>query len=430
MKLSYRRTLVAAALCLTAATAPRAQIPTPREFRHQEIIVTGYHEPSGYGSVELKPIPVEGAPETSLTTMFRYRGRALAAPPTEVRVVLASVAPGGGRYAAVKSVVFAPDGGTPVSVPVTLRAVDSSTGRAREQVFLKMPARDFLRVVNARRVEVRLPGASSGGQLALGETQLEALKDFASRMAPAAHAAAAALQGGALATTPLVEREGVYLSNQVERRAVQRGVFMPPLYPAQIPIGARDRRVVVVEFVVDSTGVPEVGTLRGHAARDSLFVREIGAVLPRWRFTPALKDDRPVRQTVVHTILFDPGPTWLSVAVDTTGCGAAPGTLMTVKAYHPQDVERPARLVPAQAAAPESLAAAAARIEAARRQVETFFIVDTAGHVAPCTLYVIPSADPQLAELVRRALPTWRFEPARLKGYKVPQLVEWKFEFR
>src|SRR5215216_5027011 len=101
-------TLVAAALWLPAVVA-RAQIPAPREFRHKELIVTGYHEPSGYGSVELKPIPVEGAPETSLTTMFRYKGRRLAAPPTEVRVVFVSTAPGGGRYAAVKTVVFAPD---------------------------------------------------------------------------------------------------------------------------------------------------------------------------------------------------------------------------------------------------------------------------------------------------------------------------------
>ena len=425
--------VAACGLLAGAAAAAAAQIPAPREFRHQELIVTGYHEPSGYGSVELKPVPLEGAEETALTAMFRYRGRALAAPPAEVRVVIVSAASGAARYAAVKRVVFEPDGGgggAAVTVPVTLRAVDSSTGRAREQLFLKVPSRDFLRVVSAGRAVVRLPGASAGARLALGETQLEALKDFASRMAPAAHAAAAARQGGALATTPLVERAGVYLSNQVERRAVQRGALVPPRYPAQLPVGVRDRRVVVVEFVVDSTGTPEAGTLLGHAARDSLFVQEIGAVLPRWRFTPAVKDGRPVRQTVVHTIPFDPGLTWLSVAVDTTGCGAPAGTFVTVRAYHPEDVERQARLVPAHAAAPDSLAAAAARIASAqRRRVEAVFVVDTVGRVAPCTMHVVATADPQLSALVLRTVPTWRFEPARLRGYKVPQLVEWKFDF-
>jgi hypothetical protein len=56
-----------------------------------------------------------------------------------------------------------------------------------------------------------------------------------------------------------------------------------------------------LEFVVDSAGRPETGTARVVRANDDKFGEAVLATLPEWRYDPALRDGKPVRQIVdVH----------------------------------------------------------------------------------------------------------------------------------
>lgn len=58
------------------------------------------------------------------------------------------------------------------------------------------------------------------------------------------------------------------------------------------------------------------------------------------------------------------------------------------------------------------------------------YVVDTTGAADAPTLAVLYATDPLFVQAVREALPFMRFEPARLNGRKVRQLVEQQFTFR
>lgn len=53
-----------------------------------------------------------------------------------------------------------------------------------------------------------------------------------------------------------------------------------------------------LEFVVDSAGRPETATARVLRANDDKFGEAIVATLPEWKFDPALREGKPVRQIV------------------------------------------------------------------------------------------------------------------------------------
>ena len=54
-----------------------------------------------------------------------------------------------------------------------------------------------------------------------------------------------------------------------------------------------------VEFVVDTTGEPETRTARVVRTNDQQFAESVLASLPRWKYDPASRDGRLVRQIVV-----------------------------------------------------------------------------------------------------------------------------------
>lgn len=53
-----------------------------------------------------------------------------------------------------------------------------------------------------------------------------------------------------------------------------------------------------LEFVVDSAGVPETRTARIVRATDQTFAEAVVATLGRWKYDPAVRDQRRVRQIV------------------------------------------------------------------------------------------------------------------------------------
>lgn len=57
---------------------------------------------------------------------------------------------------------------------------------------------------------------------------------------------------------------------------------------------------VTFEFVVDTLGVPERGTIRTITTFNPAFTEAVRASLPQLRYTPAVLGGRPVRQRVVY----------------------------------------------------------------------------------------------------------------------------------
>ena len=59
-----------------------------------------------------------------------------------------------------------------------------------------------------------------------------------------------------------------------------------------------------LEFVVDSTGRPEVPTVRVVRSNDQGFAESVLAMVRAWKYDPALRDGRPVRQIVTsHQVM-------------------------------------------------------------------------------------------------------------------------------
>ena len=177
---------------LLAAPLAAQSIPAARPFAHHETIRMGFNEPSGYGFVELDQMLLRERPEIRLSAIYSYRGRTPTTPPEAVSVAILAVdagdAFGAARTVDRKRITFVLDSGVVVRTDTAIRVLSSVAGRAVETRSRKMLRRDFLRVVASTRVTLRTGELS----IELEEAQLEALRDFASRMDPAANVAALA----------------------------------------------------------------------------------------------------------------------------------------------------------------------------------------------------------------------------------------------
>ena len=83
----------------------------------------------------------------------------------------------------------------------------------------------------------------------------------------------------------------------------------PPLFgnvrrqrAARDSIGAP--RAVIASFVVDTTGLADVGSLKVIRSSHQLFVTSIVAAMPDMRFTPAMVGGRKVKQLVMQPFVF------------------------------------------------------------------------------------------------------------------------------
>ena len=303
-----RRHLLAAALAGTASLTPLAAqqpvpprapaIPAARTFRHAEEIRTAYHEASGYGSVELRPMRVSDAPDVTLTALFSYRGRRLTAPPTDVSVGL-TVTDERPHFARARALAFALDGGRTLALGEMFRVVDSTHGEPRETLALRVPTATFLRLVNARRATGRVGDVT----FVLEEAQLEALRDFASRMDPATHARLAAAAGAETRAHGFVFQKEAYEEGEVDRPAALIE-FVRPSFP---DVPQREPKYMIFGFVVDTAGRVDLATLVARATpEEAPYVEAIRRAAAQWRYRPAMKSGRPVRQIVRQTHQFIP----------------------------------------------------------------------------------------------------------------------------
>jgi len=103
----------------------------------------------------------------------------------------------------------------------------------------------------------------------------------------------------------LLARLAVYNADQVDRRAhldttaLLRLSFPPALFAARVA------GLVIAEFVVDSAGRIENGTLGIISSTAPLFTDAVRVALESASYVPAIKDGRPVRQLVQQRFQFD-----------------------------------------------------------------------------------------------------------------------------
>ena len=301
-----RLILLALAVCLTSVAAaqggrPAASVPAPREFRHRGTIWMEYHPASGFGSVDLRPMPIAEVPPVTLTAVYVHKGERLTAPPAQVSLALRIWSPAP-RHAAVREIVWVLDGSERVAVGPLVRQQADSAGGVTETLALRMPAAVFLRVVNARRAAVHA-GAT---RVVLADDVLEAMRDFASRMEPAGYERARAAARAQVAAPGMTVRKDWYEPDEVDERAAVSMLQAKPAYP-DLPPRERRVRTVLVEYVVDTTGRVDPASVRAPSPdEDPRFVEAVRAVAAQWEFTPARKGGRPVRQIVRQALLFEP----------------------------------------------------------------------------------------------------------------------------
>lgn len=102
----------------------------------------------------------------------------------------------------------------------------------------------------------------------------------------------------------LVEHLSVFSADQVDRRAqldsgqVPRLAFPPSLYAAGV------HGLVIAEFVVDTAGRVEDGTIGIVSSTAPAFTEAVRVALESVSYTPALKAGRPVRQLVQQPFEF------------------------------------------------------------------------------------------------------------------------------
>lgn len=98
---------------------------------------------------------------------------------------------------------------------------------------------------------------------------------------------------------------GVYHGEQVERSTASLPGNPLPAYPEALRVAGL-RGEVLMQFVVDTAGRVEAGSVRILASSHPLYDAAVRAVLPRYRFTPATVGGAKVRQLVQMPFAFEP----------------------------------------------------------------------------------------------------------------------------
>lgn len=73
--------------------------------------------------------------------------------------------------------------------------------------------------------------------------------------------------------------------------------------PHQEPRGVRDPNLMLVSFVVDTLGQPDLNTYKVVRTQDHSLVQETKAVLGKWRYRPALVGQCRVPQLVMTAVV-------------------------------------------------------------------------------------------------------------------------------
>ena len=145
--------------------------------------------------------------------------------------------------------------------------------------------------------------------------------------------------------------KGVYFEYQVEQPVMSAPGSPAPRYP-DILKNAGVSGEVIASFVVDTTGMADVRSLKVLRSSHQLFVNSIVAALPDMRFTPAMVGGRKVRQLVMQPFVFQIADTTKAVSKP------APSRDSTATAWHLVPIydstKAPWKMVPSSVKPPQS----------------------------------------------------------------------------
>ena len=98
-------------------------------------------------------------------------------------------------------------------------------------------------------------------------------------------------------------RDAVYFEYQVEKPVMSAPGSSAPRYPDILKTAGVSGEVIA-SFVVDTTGLADVGSLKVIRSSHQLFVNSVVAAIPDMRFTPAMVGGRKVKQLVMQPFMF------------------------------------------------------------------------------------------------------------------------------
>lgn len=104
------------------------------------------------------------------------------------------------------------------------------------------------------------------------------------------------------AADAVVPTQGAYFEFQVTKPVMPRSGERP-VYPPALR-DAHTEGNVLVQFVVDTMGVPEMNTFKVLRSSHEMFTEAVREVLPSMRFVPATLQGRRVRQVVQQPFIF------------------------------------------------------------------------------------------------------------------------------
>jgi TonB family protein len=205
---------------------------------------------------------------------------------------------------------------------------------------------------------------------------------------------------------------------------------------------------VVAQFVVDTSGHPDVRTLKVLRSTHDLFSESVRAAIPNLRFTAAEVGNRKVKQVVQMPFQFSlaHGPAAASDAADsgvvtfkatqpnpnaaratmTPGPGRRSEAKLPAGVYFEYQVQKAVSPVPGNRAPRYPDLLRQANIEG---EVLAQFIVDENGVADSTTFTALRSTHALFTNAVLGSITSFRFNPAELNGRRVKQLVQMPFRF-
>jgi TonB family protein len=217
-----------------------------------------------------------------------------------------------------------------------------------------------------------------------------------------------------------------YFDFQVEQQATVVPGSPGPKYPESLRKQGVSG-IVLGQFVVKEDGTVDLATLKIITSPSPELSAAVREGLKTMRFKPALVGNKPVKQLVQAPFDFS-----ISSKSERGSVGEAqavqPKTQSPASPPTPLDGSSNS-LATAKAGNPSPEYPAALRQAGIKGVVLTQFIVNADGTVDAASLKVLKSDHPEFTESVKKTLPNLRFEPAKVEGRAVRQLMQMPFEF-
>ncbi|HEV8496315.1 MAG TPA: M56 family metallopeptidase [Gemmatimonadaceae bacterium] len=223
---------------------------------------------------------------------------------------------------------------------------------------------------------------------------------------------------------------------QVEKTAKLVDGNPSPRYPDLLR-SAKISGGVVAQFVVDTTGVPDMRTFKVLKSSHELFMASVRETVPSLRFSPAEVGGRKVKQLVEMPFEFSlsreaeqPGVTFSARQVSppnvSPGGLRKPDTKLPPGVYFEYQVQKAVSPAAGNRAPRYPDLLRSAKIEG---QVLAQFIVDENGIADSTSITVLRSTHDLFTNAVLSTIGSFRFNPAELGGRRVKQLVQMPFQF-